>query len=222
MSRQAQPDRERLALVLLGQAEQDVAQKFVEAAETDARSPAALQLRAMNIIYETTKERDATILMPTAMVDSMNPGGAMGVVAAGPFALGNALSDGGKHDRACAAPPPQGTLPFQHHPMSTVVGRLAITRSWRVGRLWFLVLTDSLGRVHGLWRRRIARPRGARAVRRGRGARHRPQRGGGPMGVAVRQAVLAAMRRHPCRSRNEAGARAHRGPVGFRASSPGP
>ena len=35
--------------------------------------PAALQLRAMNIIYETTKERGTTILMPTSMVDSMNP-----------------------------------------------------------------------------------------------------------------------------------------------------
>lgn len=32
-----------------------------------------LQLRAMNIIYETTKERGATILMPTSMVDSVNP-----------------------------------------------------------------------------------------------------------------------------------------------------
>jgi hypothetical protein len=27
----------------------------------------------MNIIYETTKERGATILMPTSMVDSLNP-----------------------------------------------------------------------------------------------------------------------------------------------------
>jgi len=36
---------------------------------------AALQLRAMNIIYETTKERGATILMPSSMVDSMNPYG---------------------------------------------------------------------------------------------------------------------------------------------------
>jgi hypothetical protein len=27
----------------------------------------------MNIIYETTKERGATILIPTAMIDSMNP-----------------------------------------------------------------------------------------------------------------------------------------------------
>ena len=74
MSRQAQAERERLARVLLGQAEQEVAIKFVEAAEIYARSPAALQLRAMNIIYETTKERGVTILMPTSMVDAMNPG----------------------------------------------------------------------------------------------------------------------------------------------------
>jgi hypothetical protein len=33
----------------------------------------AFQLRAMNIIYETTKERGVTILMPTSMVDAMNP-----------------------------------------------------------------------------------------------------------------------------------------------------
>jgi hypothetical protein len=30
----------------------------------------------MNIIYETTKERGATILMPTSMVDSVNPSAA--------------------------------------------------------------------------------------------------------------------------------------------------
>jgi regulator of protease activity HflC (stomatin/prohibitin superfamily) len=82
MSRQAQAEREKLARVLLGQAEQEIAQKFVEAADLYARSPAALQLRAMNIIYETTKERGATILIPTAMVDSMNPASAMGLVAA--------------------------------------------------------------------------------------------------------------------------------------------
>ncbi len=82
MSRQAQAERERLARVLLGQAEQEIAQKFVEAADIYARSPAALQLRAMNIIYETTKERGATILIPTAMVDAMNPAGAIGLVAA--------------------------------------------------------------------------------------------------------------------------------------------
>jgi regulator of protease activity HflC (stomatin/prohibitin superfamily) len=83
MSRQAQAERERLARVMLGQAEVEVAQKFVEAAETYGRSAAALQLRAMNIIYETTKERGATILIPSAMVDSMNPGGIMALAAAG-------------------------------------------------------------------------------------------------------------------------------------------
>lgn len=79
MSRQAQAERERLARVALGQAEQEVAIKFVEAAEIYARSPAALQLRAMNIIYETTKEGGATILLPTSMVDAMNPGSVLGL-----------------------------------------------------------------------------------------------------------------------------------------------
>jgi regulator of protease activity HflC (stomatin/prohibitin superfamily) len=83
MSREAQAQREAAARIHLGQAELAVAEKFVEAAEIYARSPAALQLRAMNIIYETTKERGATILMPTAMVDSMNPGGVLGLVQAG-------------------------------------------------------------------------------------------------------------------------------------------
>jgi regulator of protease activity HflC (stomatin/prohibitin superfamily) len=82
MSRQAQAQRERQARILLGQAEQEVAQKFVEAAEIYAKSPTALQLRAMNIIYETTKERGATILIPSQMVDAMNPGGILGLAAA--------------------------------------------------------------------------------------------------------------------------------------------
>ncbi len=80
MSRQAQAEREKAARVLLGSAEQEIAQKFLEAANTYAQNPAALQLRAMNIIYETTKERGATILVPTAMIDAMNPGGIMGLV----------------------------------------------------------------------------------------------------------------------------------------------
>ena len=74
MSRQAQAEREKQARVILGAAEAEIAGKFVEAANIYASSPAALQLRAMNIIYETTKERGTTILIPTSMVDSMNPG----------------------------------------------------------------------------------------------------------------------------------------------------
>ncbi|MDR3415236.1 MAG: slipin family protein [Nevskia sp.] len=73
MSRQAQAEREKQARVILGSAEAAIAGKFVEAANIYAGNPVALQLRAMNIIYETTKERGATILMPTSMVDSLNP-----------------------------------------------------------------------------------------------------------------------------------------------------
>jgi hypothetical protein len=73
MSRQAQAEREKQARVILGSAEAAIAGKFVEAAMTYADHPMALQLRAMNIIYETTKERGATILIPTSMIDSLNP-----------------------------------------------------------------------------------------------------------------------------------------------------
>jgi regulator of protease activity HflC (stomatin/prohibitin superfamily) len=72
MSRQAQAEREKAARVILGAAEQEVAQKFLEAANIYGHNPVALQLRAMNIIYETTKERGSTVLIPTSMVDSLN------------------------------------------------------------------------------------------------------------------------------------------------------
>jgi regulator of protease activity HflC (stomatin/prohibitin superfamily) len=99
MSRQAQAERERQARVILGQAEEDVAQKFVNAAKLYAQSPEALQLRAMNIIYETTKERGVTILMPSSMVDAMNPGAAA-------FALNMARNDSA---RPAPAAPESGT-----------------------------------------------------------------------------------------------------------------
>lgn len=73
MSRQAQAEREKQARVILGSAEAAIAGKFVEAADIYAGHPAALQLRAMNIIYETTKERGTTILIPSSMVDTLNP-----------------------------------------------------------------------------------------------------------------------------------------------------
>jgi len=99
MSRQAQAEREKQARVILGSAEEEVAQKFVNAAKLYAQSPEALQLRAMNIIYETTKERGATILMPSSMVDAMNPGAAA-------FALNMARTDAS--GPAASTPAPSG------------------------------------------------------------------------------------------------------------------
>ena len=76
MSRQAQAEREKQARVILGSAEAAIAGQFVEASKIYAGHPVAVQLRAMNIVYETTKERGATILLPSSMVDSLNPSAA--------------------------------------------------------------------------------------------------------------------------------------------------
>jgi hypothetical protein len=56
----------------------------------------------MNIIYETTKERGATILMPTSMVDSMNPVVALALAGHDNFAPGMQL------DRCRRANAPRG------------------------------------------------------------------------------------------------------------------
>jgi len=45
----------------------------------------------MNIIYETTKERGTTILIPTSMVDSLNPASALVLAGQGTPVQGNPL-----------------------------------------------------------------------------------------------------------------------------------
>ena len=82
MSRRAQAEREREARIILGTSEQQIAQTFVDAAETYAKSPAAMQLRAMNLVYEATKERGMTIVVPSRLADSMDPSGMTGLLAA--------------------------------------------------------------------------------------------------------------------------------------------
>jgi hypothetical protein len=44
--------------------------------------PVALQLRAMNVTYESIKECDSLMVIPSGMGDSMNPG-VIGMVASG-------------------------------------------------------------------------------------------------------------------------------------------
>jgi regulator of protease activity HflC (stomatin/prohibitin superfamily) len=110
MSRQAQAEREKQARVILGSAEAAIAGKFVEAADTYAGHPVALQLRAMNIIYETTKERGATILMPTSMVDSLNPSATTLALAV----AGNGVLEPESTRRPVAAPNPRNTGENHH------------------------------------------------------------------------------------------------------------
>jgi regulator of protease activity HflC (stomatin/prohibitin superfamily) len=82
MSRRAQAEREKEARIILGSSEQQIAQTFVDAANIYAKSPGAMQLRAMNLVYEATKERGMTIVIPSAMADSMNPSSLGGLLAA--------------------------------------------------------------------------------------------------------------------------------------------
>lgn len=82
MSRRAQAEREREARIILGSSELQVAQTFVDAADIYARAPGAVQLRAMNLIYEATKERGMTIVIPSGMADSLNLGGVAGLLTA--------------------------------------------------------------------------------------------------------------------------------------------
>lgn len=56
------PASHRRDSITPGSAEAEIAAKFVEAAQVYENHLGALQLRAMNIIYETTKERGATSL----------------------------------------------------------------------------------------------------------------------------------------------------------------
>ncbi len=82
MSRRAQAERESEARIILGSSEKQIAQTFVDAAEIYGKAPGAMQLRAMNLVYEATKERGMTIVIPSAMADSMNPSGLGGLLAA--------------------------------------------------------------------------------------------------------------------------------------------
>jgi regulator of protease activity HflC (stomatin/prohibitin superfamily) len=81
MSRRAQAEREKEARIILGSSEQQIAQTFVDAANIYATSPGSMQLRAMNLVYEATKERGMTIVIPSGMADSMNPSGLGGLLA---------------------------------------------------------------------------------------------------------------------------------------------
>jgi len=82
MSMQAQAERERQARIILGDSERQVAEKFGEAAKSYANNPTALHLRAMNMLYEGLKGKNATIvIVPSSAVESMQLGAVTGVTA---------------------------------------------------------------------------------------------------------------------------------------------
>jgi regulator of protease activity HflC (stomatin/prohibitin superfamily) len=81
MSRQAQAQRERQARIILGQAEQEISNSFVQAAAAYAENPVALHLRAMNMLYEAVKEKGAMVIVPSSAVETMGLGGTLATTA---------------------------------------------------------------------------------------------------------------------------------------------
>lgn len=69
MSRQAQAERERQARVILASSEEEIALKFLNAAKKYEEDAVALNLRAMNILYETMKEKGAWIIVPSDLAN---------------------------------------------------------------------------------------------------------------------------------------------------------
>jgi regulator of protease activity HflC (stomatin/prohibitin superfamily) len=82
MSRQAQAERERQARIILGTAETEIAHKFVEAAESYHDHPAAMSLRAMNMLYESIVKRGSLMVVPSGLADSLNVPSLMGTLGA--------------------------------------------------------------------------------------------------------------------------------------------
>ncbi len=83
MSRQAQAQRERQARIILGQAENEISNSFVQAAAAYAENPIALHLRAMNMLYEAVKEKGAMVIVPSSAVETMGLGGTLATASLG-------------------------------------------------------------------------------------------------------------------------------------------
>ena len=92
MSREAQAERERRSRIILGTAETEIASKFVEAAEKYRVNPMAMNLRAMNMLYESIAKRGSLMVVPSALADSLNVPGFMGMAGS----VGQLPADAGR------------------------------------------------------------------------------------------------------------------------------
>jgi len=103
MSRQAQAERERQARIILGTAETEIAEKFVEAADAYRQHPVALNLRAMNMLYESIAKRGSLMVVPSALADSLNTPALMGMLGASE----RVPHTGGAEHQSSSTPPEQ-------------------------------------------------------------------------------------------------------------------
>jgi regulator of protease activity HflC (stomatin/prohibitin superfamily) len=95
MARQAQAERERQARVILGESETQIAEKFEQAARSYVNNPTALHLRAMNMLYESMRDKGALVIVPSSAVETMSLGALGGLTALGNLAKGSAPTTNG-------------------------------------------------------------------------------------------------------------------------------
>lgn len=72
LSREAQAKREREARVILAEAERDVSEIYVDAAEAYGANPLAVQIRSMNLVNEGVRERGGMVVVPSAYTEGFN------------------------------------------------------------------------------------------------------------------------------------------------------
>lgn len=72
MSKEAQAERERNARIILTRAEKDISEMFVKISGIYKGNDTALQLRVMNLIYESVKEKGGMVVVPSAFSDGFN------------------------------------------------------------------------------------------------------------------------------------------------------
>jgi len=98
MSRQAQAEREKLARIILGDAEVAISQRFSKASQEYLDNPIAIQLRSLNLLYEGMKEKTTLMVVPSGLVESMNVGAYAGLAALG-HGNGDAKVDGSAQNK---------------------------------------------------------------------------------------------------------------------------
>lgn len=81
LSKQAQAEREKQSRIILAAAEVEIAKQFETAAKRYSENPTALQLRAMNMVYEGIRQNNSMMLLPASILDHMDLGGVLGATA---------------------------------------------------------------------------------------------------------------------------------------------
>jgi regulator of protease activity HflC (stomatin/prohibitin superfamily) len=110
MSRQAQAERERQARIILGTAETEIAHKFVEAANAYRDNPAAMNLRAMNMLYESIVKRGSLMVVPSALADSLNVPSLLGMAGGGTLVPNNGTRADARKDNEVTVAPEAATV----------------------------------------------------------------------------------------------------------------